>query len=209
MPGGASARRPRRRPVASPARRKTTDSASRMSRAFLWGIGFTDVGMDGWCVCGGREREKDEDGPSQRRAKRAEAGRNFAARSRLRPPAVPGPHLFLSGPELWSRSLLIPPFRAGCCARSFRQPIGQAPIGVSRPSPSAKFRSSQAGLTLDLHEHYGYLTIAKGLTSSRLGENEEEERRPLCVTTRRIYALRARDPDSALPSLKHPAGMTS
>ena len=74
MPGGASARIPRRRPVASPARRKTTDSASRMSRAFLWGVVFADVGMSGG-MCGGGKDEGTE-------SRRGEEGSSFAARSR-------------------------------------------------------------------------------------------------------------------------------
>ena len=44
MPGGASACMLRCLPVASPARRNTTDSARRMSRAFFWGC-FVAEGM--------------------------------------------------------------------------------------------------------------------------------------------------------------------
>ena len=47
MPGEASAWMVLCLPVASPARRKTTDSARRMWRAFLWEWALGDVGMNG------------------------------------------------------------------------------------------------------------------------------------------------------------------
>ena len=53
MPGEASAWMVLCLPVASPARRKTTDSARRMWRAFLWEWALGDVGMNG---CGERGR---------------------------------------------------------------------------------------------------------------------------------------------------------
>ena len=58
MPGGASAWRFLCRPVASPARRKTTDSARRMSREVLCGCAFAVEGIEEEGVGVGRKGEE-------------------------------------------------------------------------------------------------------------------------------------------------------
>ena len=61
MPGAASACIVLCLPVASPARRKTTDSARRMWSAFLWGTALGDWGMNGKWWWSGRRRRGSED----------------------------------------------------------------------------------------------------------------------------------------------------